>query len=502
VLPAVSDTFSIGGETQTATLLALDARRAAQVVHARGDDADRPLAQLLRPLAGRRGTLAVARLPGRPTRLALTTRLSLERAGARDRPSLYLYLRDADGLLYLYRFDAVPGKVARHEIDLVSRLPDGTLATPRYPLSIAGVELDVEARYLDARRATLVVRSLETAAGAGGPWRRLRLGGGWRGAAIPFDLAYVGPHIERVSTGTGSLDMTASTGSSADATPRFGQNRQTAQLVVRPGTDALAAAMPVLVSDAFLAQTDTAVGDRIPLALSAGTQIVEIVGSFHRFPSLDPETPAVVTDLPTYLARAFSDERAVVQPAEWWLGAIHDRELAVRLQAAPFRSIGVVSRRASERALLDDPVAVGVIGALALGFAVAAIFAIAGFAANAAAEARSRRLEFAVLRSLGLRRRQLTGLVTLETALVVMLSLVAGAVVGLLVSRLVLPSVGLGVSGARPVPPVRLVVPWTTVLGLELGLLAVLATIGIVQVEVLRRLRLAPVLRAGEGAAR
>jgi hypothetical protein len=91
--------------------------------------------------------------------------------------------------------------------------------------------------------------------------------------------------------------------------------------------------------------------------------------------------------------------------------------------------------------------------------------------------------------------------VTLETALVVMLSLVAGAVIGLLVSRLVLPSVGLGVSGARPVPPVRLVVPWTTVLGLELGLLAVLATIGIVQVEVLRRLRLAPVLRAGEGAS-
>jgi hypothetical protein len=51
------------------------------------------------------------------------------------------------------------------------------------------------------------------------------------------------------------------------------------------------------------------------------------------------------------------------------------------------------------------------------------------------------------------------------------------------------------------VPPVSLVVPWTSVLLLELALLAALATVGAVQVEVVRRLRLAPTLRAGEGAA-
>ena len=145
--------------------------------------------------------------------------------------------------------------------------------------------------------------------------------------------------------------------------------------------------------------------------------------------------------------------------------------------------------------------AVGVIGALALGFVVAAIFAVAGFAANAAAEARSRRLELAVLRSLGLRRGELTRLVSLETSLVVVASLVAGGVLGLAVAWLVLPHVGLGASGAAPVPPVELVVPWVTVLLLELVLLAALVTIGVVQVEVVRRLRLAPVLRGGEGVS-
>jgi len=59
--------------------------------------------------------------------------------------------------------------------------------------------------------------------------------------------------------------------------------------------------------------------------------------------------------------------------------------------------------------------------------------------------------------------------------------------------------VGLGTSGAAPVPPVRLVVPWTTLVVVELVLLAALVAIAVVQVEVIRRLRLAPVLRAGEG---
>jgi predicted lysophospholipase L1 biosynthesis ABC-type transport system permease subunit len=306
-----------------------------------------------------------------------------------------------------------------------------------------------------------------------------------------------------VTASDGALDVVATTGSTTTRPPQFGfgSERSTAEIVLRPGTDTLPGAMPVLASDAFLDAAEVSVGDELPLALSAGTRRVVIVGSFHRFPTLAPETPAVIADLESYLAGAFAADRSVVQPSAWWLAAPDDRRVAERLRAAPFRSITMVSRTAEERAALDDPVAVGVIGALALGFVVAAIFAVAGFAANAVAEARSRRLELAVLRSLGLRRTELTRLVGLETALVVVASLVGGALLGLLVSRLVLPDVGLGASGATPVPPVRLVVPWTSVLLLEIALLAALAAVGAVQVEVVRRLRLATALRAGEGAA-
>ena len=512
-LPVASDTFAVGGAgTETATFLAFDARRAGSAVHVRGDFASRPLEELLRPLAPSPGGGASLELPGEPTRLALTAGLSFapwrpvaaRDVGYVDKPSLVLYLQDRDGLLFSYRRPLPSDRTARLEVDLGGRLRGGRAIPPRYPLSVVGIEADASALYLVSRRATLDVASLEVASGTDGTWRRVPLPSGWQSDVTGFDFPYLAPRIEVAHRGADSLRAALRTGSSATTANTAGGftavgPRPIVQFFLRPGQAGPPEALPVLASDAFLATTNTAVGETVPLALSAGTQPARIVGSFHRFPTLDPETPAVVADLPTYLASSFASHHVVLQPSEWWLETPDDRSVAERLRAAPFRSISVVSRTESERALLDDPVALGVIGALALGFAVAAVFAAAGFAANAASEARSRMVEFAVLRSLGLRRGQLTSLVGLETAVVVLASLVGGAVLGLVVSWLVLPNVGLGTSGAAPVPPVQLVVPWTTLVVVEVVLLAALVAIALVQVEVIRRLRPAPVLRAGEG---
>jgi hypothetical protein len=503
-LPVARDDIAVGGHgAEGGALLALDARRAAEVVHVRDDFAARPLADLMRPLAERRGALASLPLPGSPARLALTARVSIAPfkpfspgdTGHEDRPALVAYLRDGDGVVSSFRFGLVPGRTSRFELELAHRLPSGGLARPRTPLTLVGLELDVDALYLTNRRARLDVVSVELSRGENSGWRLVPLGRSWRVEVVGYKAPYVAPRVVGLSTSAGSLRLDVATGSTWEGSV----TRPSAQFFLRPGPDTLPTPA-VLASDAFLSATESRVGEVVPLALSTGTQPVRIVDSFHRFPTLDPAMPAVLMDLPTYLAAVFAAQHAVPQAAEWWLREPDEQAVAERLRAAPFRSITVVARSEREQALLNDPVALGVIGALALGFAVAAVFAAAGFAASVAAATRSRLVELAVLRSLGLRRSELTSLVGLETALVVLASLVGGAVLGLVVSWLVLPEVGLGASGESPVPPVRLVVPWTTVLALEGVLLAALAAIAAVQVELVRRLRLAPTLRVAEGA--
>ena len=509
-MPAATDLLDLGNtDAAGGKLLALDAQRALQVIKPRADFAPQSLPDLMRPLVTGRAQLAARRLPGRPARLALTVALTIGK-GPKNAPgplylpgpSLFLYLRDGDGLLYLYRLrDVAEGKPQRVVIDLAHPLPTGAVARPRYPLAIVGLELDLFVPFVFQRRATLDIRSVEV--GEGGSWRAVDVGSGsrWRAYTTPFVLPLDAATVRATVPTPGSVRAVMSTGSFAINGVVF-TRAPTAAFFVRPGRDAIPKAPPVLASDSFLAATNTRVGQVVPLSLSNGTHPVRIAGSFHRFPTLDPETPSVVADLATYLGLSYALDNRVIEPSEWWLAARGDDSgaLAHRLRAAPFRSQDVVSRVEREHLLLEDAVPLGVIGALALGFAAAAAFAAVGFAASATAAARQRTLEFAVLRSLGLRTRQLSGWVGLESALVVVFSLIGGTALGLLVSWLVLPYVALGASGATPVPPVELAVPWPTIVWLELALLATLAVIGAAQLRLVRGLRLAPALRSAEGA--
>jgi hypothetical protein len=489
--------------TASGNLLALDAQRAAGVLGVRDDFASRPLDELLPPLAAGRGQLGSLPLPGRPTRLALSVQLAVHQGpsprtapgGVRRRvlQSLFIYVRDGDGVLHPYRLGEVAaGRARRFALALGQE--------PQYPLDLVAIELGVGVPYLVPSRATFVLRSVEVASRSEERWQRVSLAGRrWRASVTDIESPYERPRLkaEAVSALDGSVRAAFSTGSYLFSFG--GAEPPTTQVSLRPGPDSLPSAPPLLASESFLAGTGAEVGQIMPLALARGTQAFRIAGSFRRFPTLDPATPGVVVDLPTYAAVSFAAHGDVVRPSQWWLRTEADREVGAQVRAPPFRSLGVVSRSERESALLEDPVPLGVIGALALGFAVAAAFAAVGFAASAAAAARARMLEFAVLRSLGLRTSQLSGWISLESGLVVGLSLLGGTALGLLVSWLVLPYVALGTSGAAPVPPALVTVPWRLVLLLELALLGALVVVAAVQVLRIRALRPAPVLRSGEG---
>jgi FtsX-like permease family protein len=511
-LPAVTDSFDFAASGgATGNLLALDTRRAPGVVAPRGDFASRSFADLVRPLAQGRGRLAAVALPGRPASLALTLGLMIARSTVKlpqgvpsyiPNPSVFLYLQDGDGLLYLYRLQGLAqGAPKRFVLDLAHRLPSGAPALPRYPLSIVGLELDMFVPPLASRRATLDLRRLEVA-GPNGGWRAVPIGRAakWRAYSNGFRLPLDSPTARTLIPTAGSVRAKLDTGSFVFNVGQIFSRAPTSQFFLRPGKDDLPNVTPAIVSETFLEGSNTEVGQVVPLSLTGGTHRVRIVGTFKRFPTLDPDTPAVIVDLPTYLDFSLTDEGHVVEPSTWWLRGGDSTAIAHRLRAAPYRSIDVVSRGEQEHALLEDAVPLGVIGALALGFAAAAAFAAVGFGASATAAARQRTVEFAVLRSLGLGRRQLSGGVLIESGVVVVLSLFGGTALGLLVSGLVLPYVALGASGATPVPPVRLAIPWQTILWLELALVVALGAIAAFQLRLVNRLRLAPALRRGEEA--
>jgi ABC-type antimicrobial peptide transport system permease subunit len=143
-------------------------------------------------------------------------------------------------------------------------------------------------------------------------------------------------------------------------------------------------------------------------------------------------------------------------------------------------------------------VALGIIGALSLGFVVAGLFAVIGLAVSAAVSARQRRTEFALLRALGLSSRQLSGWLWLENSAVVIVSLATGTALGLVIGWVVLPFITVTQQAAAPFPPPLVRVPWDAI-----GLLLLLSSVAmgltvLLLARLLRRIGIGSVLRMGE----
>jgi FtsX-like permease family len=497
-MPVYRQDLDLSSSSGTTNLVALDAGAASEAVRFRADLADRPLDDVLAPLAAHRPRLAAVPLPGRPVRLALDATVSVGHLrrefafGATPRPALALVLRDADGLLYRLPaggFGAYGG--VRHlEFDLSESLGGGKTATPRYPLALVAVETQVLPSFRGNRPLSVDIGSLGVS--DGGAFRPVSPPGKrWRVSASTVDDAEEPARIEDVG-GQGFFALDAHTGSVA-AFPSRGPVTFTAV----PGRNAPVRTIPAVTTDRFLADTGTKVGARVPLGPDGPA--LALVSSSHGFPTLPSSAGGVVVDLPTYAAASWLADGTILQPSEWWLDVSGPAgAVAARLAAAPFGSVQVVDRAARARALSTDPVALGISGALYLGFVAAALFAVIGFAVSSAVSASERRTEFAVLRSLGLTGRQLSGALALEGGLTVALALAVGTLLGLLLAWLVLPYVSLSGEGARPFPEVVVHFPWRTLLLFEGALLLALTVVVAVEIRLLARIRLAPALRAGE----
>jgi hypothetical protein len=150
--------------------------------------------------------------------------------------------------------------------------------------------------------------------------------------------------------------------------------------------------VPIVASEAFLEASASQIGDRVPLTIGGVRRTVRVTGSVRAFAGTDPREPIALMDLATLSLLEYEGNDAVEPVREWWLAVDPGTSatVAAALAAPPFRSGSVDTIDDRNRALATDPVALGIIGALAIGFIAAALFAIVGFIVSAAVSARER----------------------------------------------------------------------------------------------------------------
>jgi FtsX-like permease family len=496
-LPVYRAPFEPSGSATATNLLAVDARRAAAVARFRGDLADRPLASVLAPLARNRPRLAAVPLPGEPQRLRLDVTVSVEPLrtdrllfGTAIRPSVALVVRDADGVLYRLPATGFGITGAHRRVDYT--LADAAGREPaRYPLSLVAIETQALPSFRINRHLSVQVSELSVVSQDGSTKRVSPPGVEWRVSASQSGEVDKPPRVERVE-GDAFFAIDVETGTVADF-----QTTRPVTFTATPRRNAPVKLIPAVATESFTAATGTASGARIPLGPDGPA--LGIAGTVRGFPTLPGAQGGVVVDFPTYAAASWLADGTVLDPSEWWIDVSGPAApVADRLSAPPFSSERVLDRVAEARAMSNDPVALGISGALYFGFAAAAALAVIGFAVSSATSAVERRTEFAVLRSLGLSHRQLSGALALEGGLTAALALAAGTVLGLLLAWLVLPFVSLSDEGTRPFPGVIVHFPWATAAWFEGVLIAALALVVLLEIRMLGRVRLAPALRAGE----
>ncbi len=421
-----------------------------------------------------------------------------------------VFVRDARGLIH--RFAGEPSALSADPLLIPVPLAAGTAgaleavaetdATLSYPIEVLALDLVISLPAGSAATAGTI--SLDELSASDDPtgetWRRLSIAAagdwqmGWsqgRGAGIGIVPADVFDGRSMALAGEGEFGA-------LPGVDQFGHGFTVS--FIPAGLLALSASdLATVVNQAFLNATSAHIGDRVSLDLEGGERDGRIVGAVGTFPATDPGRALAIVDLASLDLLRFQAAHAIRQPTEWWIRA-DDAAAAIAVDPSadgPFARATVLSRVDRTASLSADPLALGIIGALALGFVVAGLFAVIGLAASAAVSARQRRGEFALLRALGLSGGQLSGWLWLENASLVVVSLVAGTGLGLLIGWVVLPYITVTQQATTPFPPVIVETPWATILVLEAVTAGALALTVIGLAAVLRRAGVGSVLRMG-----
>ncbi len=157
----------------------------------------------------------------------------------------------------------------------------------------------------------------------------------------------------------------------------------------------------------------------------------------------------------------------------------------------------VYNREALLAASQADPlVAAGWSGILFVAFASILLLSLFGLAIYLYATGQRRRIEYAVLRSLGVSLRQISITVWLEHTLIVVVGIIVGMFLGIRLGAVLMPMLGLTEEGTRVLPPFVIQVNWTAIfigyfiMGVTFVVALFLLTIALVRLGIHRLLRI------------
>jgi hypothetical protein len=459
--PVIRSTIGLPN-SGTGQLLALDARQATGVALVRPDLAQGSPAGVLRQLAPRAPPGGVV-LPGRPAGLLITARLS----GAVGNPVLSVTLADRFGISYPAQAGALPADGRPHTLTVPVAVRHGAA----YPLRVTGVSLQLVMPRHRAVSAQLVISAIRPApGGAGPPGPSARLGSAgerlksFASASAPgtYGLLRKQPVVTPAFIGPAGLTLDFSSGSGYGPPVRscgtFPNRVPCGPSGILPASVALTYAtpgtvLPAAVTRGFADAAGLHPGQTFPVSVLGTTMTLRVVSILSGFPTLTGQNGGVIVDQGLLQQALAATDTAPAAVTEWWLRG----NGPVTLTGLP-AGTAITRRSAVAAALLANPLAAAPQLAMLAIAAAAVALAVGGFLV-AAATARERAHDMALLAALGATKRQLTRQLSLEQAMVAIPAAAAGLLLGVLLARLVVPAVTITATGRHPQPPALIQVP-------------------------------------------
>lgn len=458
-----------GSSTREIQLLGVDPGATSDLLWFREDLADQPLPALMTRL---RAPAPFGReLPGDPKALTIW----VDPGEPRDATMLYARVRDANGtaaFVELGRLDFTGWRQLR-----------GALTGQYFPILVAPVSL-----------VSLIVSQ---------PPNMQLL----RTAPIGFDDIAV-ESADGVSTAVEGFEGTVTWGVAPQTRPLRGETitdefavspdqphsgAGAGRFTLRPGVTGgargiysreLTVPVPAIVNPEFTAITGAGVGAQALILVRDTIVPIIVRGHTRLFPTTGAGGPVVLVDRQVVTAwlAAFGDSQPPQANEAWFRlrpGTDPER-LETALRASPYRFGELINVDRALTSVNENPlIAAGGSGILFVAFLGIVILIAAALAVSIVTAVRRRRTELAVLRVMGLSRGQMFRLMVFEYALVAVLGVGVGIVLGRAIGRRMLSFLEVTDRGTPVVPPFVLQTDWPVV-GIAVAVIGVTVVAGIV----------------------